>query len=77
MLSQYLGFSSNILALDEVFDGLDAPSCQRVVDMIAKRFEDVSSIFIITHHDAELSIPYDKQIIVRKNDNGVSEIIDD
>lgn len=77
MLSQYLGFSSNILALDEVFDGLDAPSCQRVVDMIAKRFEDVSSIFIITHHDAELSIPYDKQIIIRKNENGVSEIIDD
>lgn len=77
MLSQYLGFSSNILALDEVFDGLDAPSCQRVVDMIAKRFEDVSSIFIITHHDAELSIPYDKQIVVRKNENGVSEIIDD
>lgn len=75
MLSQFLNFTSNILCLDEIFDGLDNYGCQRVIDMISDKFADVSSIFIITHHDDELSIPYDEEITLIKNENGVSEIV--
>ena len=75
MLSQFLNFTSNILCLDEIFDGLDNFGCQRVIDMVSNRFNDVSSIFIITHHDNELAIPYDEQITLIKNENGVSGII--
>lgn len=73
MLSQFLGFTSNILVLDEVFDNLDGFGCQKVIDLITNRFNDVESIFIISHH-TELSIPYDKEIVVIKNEKGISSI---
>ena len=73
MLSQFLGFTSNILVLDEVFDNLDSYGCQKVIDLITNRFNDVESIFIISHH-TELSIPYDKEIVVIKNEKGISSI---
>lgn len=74
MLSQYLDFSSNILALDEIFDGLDYLSCQKVVNLISNKFTDVESVYVITHHK-DLDIPYDKEIVVMKNENGISEIV--
>lgn len=73
MLSQFLDFSSNILALDEIFDGLDYIGCQKVIDLISNKFNDVESVYIITHHK-DLEIPYDKEIVVIKNENGISEI---
>ena len=72
MLSSQLNFTSNILVLDEVFDGLDGIGCNRVIDMIAS-VSDVKNIFIVTHRK-DLSIPSDKELIVVKSSAGISEI---
>ena len=72
MLCNHLGFTSNILVLDEVFDGLDMFGCQKVLDVISA-MSDVKNIFIVTHRK-DLSIPTDKEIVVIKNSNGISEL---
>ena len=72
MLCSHLGFTSNILVLDEVFDGLDAIGCQKVIDVISA-ITDIKNIFIVTHRK-DLSIPTDKEIVVVKSCNGISEI---
>lgn len=72
MLSNQLNFTSNILVLDEVFDGLDAIGCTKVIDMIAS-VSDIRNIFIVTHRK-DLSIPSDKEMIVVKSPAGISEI---
>lgn len=74
MLSKFLNFTSNILALDEIFDQLDVQGSQRVLNLISDKLIDIESIFIITHHANELSIPYDNEIVVIKNEKGISEI---
>jgi len=74
MMCQYLNFTSNILFIDECFDGLDAIGCQKIIDLIAENIFDVESTFIITHHSSELAIPYDDELIVVKNPNGVSYV---
>lgn len=72
MLCNHLGFTSNILVLDEVFDGLDMIGCQRVLDVISS-LTDIKNIFIVTHRK-DLSIPTDKEIVVVKSSSGISEI---
>jgi DNA repair exonuclease SbcCD ATPase subunit len=72
MLSTHLGFTSNILVLDEVFDSLDSIGCTKVVDMIAS-VSDIRNIFIVTHRK-DLSIPSDKELVVVKSSAGISEI---
>lgn len=72
MLCNHLGFTSNVLVLDEVFDGLDMIGCQRVLDVISS-LTDIKNIFIVTHRK-DLSIPTDKEIVVVKSSSGISEI---
>lgn len=74
MMSQYLGFSSNVLFLDELFDALDAQGCDAILDLISQKINDVESIFIISHRSSDLGIPCDSEIIIEKNENGVSSI---
>ena len=73
MLSKQVGFSSNILFLDEITDNLDKDSCDKVIDFITNEFKDIESMFIISHH-LDLDIPYDSEITVCKDINGVSTI---
>lgn len=72
MMKQYLGFSSNILILDEIFDQLDILGCNNVLNMISNKLDDIESIFIISHRADELEIPYDCELIITKNEEGVS-----
>ncbi len=74
MLCQFMNFSSNLIMLDEVFDGLDSIACQNVINMLAKKLNDIESVFIITHHADTLEIPYDKQLFVIKDNKGISRI---
>ena len=74
MLNTFLDFSSNILVLDEIFDNLDSIGCDRVVNMIITEMADIESVFIITHH-SDIDIPVDKEIIIEKDQNGVSRIV--
>lgn len=73
MLCQHLNFDCNILCVDEVFDNLDYFGCQKVIDFISEKLSDISSIFIITHHN-DLQIPVDKEIVVVKDESGVSTL---
>lgn len=75
MLSEYMNFSSSILVLDEIFDNLDSTGCEKVINMISKRFNDINSIYIISHHAEELNIPVDNYLTVIKNSNGVSSVV--
>lgn len=74
MLCKYLNLSVNIIVADEVFDNVDAIGCQNILTLLSNCLKDVSSTYIITHHANDLAIPYDKEIIVTKNSNGISEI---
>lgn len=72
MLCAYTGFSTNIIALDEIFDNLDDVGSTRVIDLISNKLSDISGVFIISHHAKELNIPYDNELVIVKNNDGVS-----
>lgn len=74
MLCKYMNFRCNILALDEVFDGLDGLGCERIVNLI-NNITDIESVFIITHHTNDIELSYDYELTVVKNSTGISEII--
>lgn len=74
MLCNYLGFSCNMLVLDEVFDGLDSRGCEKIIDLMSECLSDVSSVFVVTHRQ-DLAIPSDGTIVVNKDRNGFSRII--
>lgn len=73
MLCKYSNFSSNIFVLDEIFDNLDEVGSEKVLSMLTNRLEDVSTIFIVTHHSS-ISIPVDRQLMVVKDSTGISRI---
>jgi DNA repair exonuclease SbcCD ATPase subunit len=74
LLTSYIGLNANILVLDEITDFLDKKSCQAVMSLLEKELQTVESVFIISHRSADLEIPVDGEIMVVKNENGISEI---
>ena len=66
--------SSNILILDEVFDGLDEYSFNTILNILNDEIYDVESTFIISHRYIQ-EIPFDNIINVVKNENQMSEIV--
>lgn len=74
MLCKYLNFSCNILVLDEITDNLDDVGCEKVLNLISTALKDINSIYIISHRASDLAIPYDREIIVEKNIDGISVI---
>lgn len=73
MLSMTTGFSCNVLILDEAFDNLDSEGSNSLVRLLTSEFNDVESVFVVTHH-YDISVPYDNCITVTKGADGVSEI---
>lgn len=73
MLCKYLNFSSNILVLDEIVDFLDATGCDKIMNLINTRLNDINSIYFISHH-ADLGFSYDSVLTVIKDKNGISSI---
>ena len=74
MLVNYLDFHSSILCLDEITDNLDEVGCTKVFDLISNELNDLDSVFIISHHSESLNIPVDTELLVTKNENGISTI---
>ena len=72
MLCKYLNFSSNILAIDELFDNLDSIGCERALNLVSK-LTDVESIFVVTHH-SDIPIPSDSILLVEKGEDGIRRI---
>lgn len=75
LLQTYLGYSSNILVLDEIFDNLDAFATSKIIDLINLKVKDVESLFVVSHHPAELNLPIDSELHIVKNTEGISEIL--
>lgn len=73
MLCTFLGFSCNILVVDELFDNLDDIGCQRVIDLISNKITDVDTVYIVTHH-RDISIPTDSELVVIKGRDKISRI---
>lgn len=73
LLSAHLGLRTNIIVLDEIFDNLDQAGCQKILDVLST-ITDIESIFIISHHTTELQLSYDTEIVVEKDNDGVSHI---
>lgn len=73
ILSQQLGIRSNLLICDEIYDNMDGVSCQKITNLIST-LTDISSIFIISHHAQDLEITYDNNLLVEKDENGISTI---
>ena len=71
MLKNTLGFMSNVLILDEVFENIDESGVRNIVELI-NSFSETSSIFVISHSHIEM--PYDKVITVIKNLDRTSSI---
>ena len=71
LLSNQLNIHSNILVVDECFDNLDVIGCQKILNLISN-LDDVSSVFIITHHKDSLEISYDMELVVEKNEDSIS-----
>lgn len=74
MLCKFLNFSCNILSIDEAFDNLDDVGCENVLNMISHRLNDISSVYIITHH-SDIELPVDDEISVVKDSKGFSRIV--
>lgn len=74
MMCQYLSFSSNILVLDEITDNLDSKGSEKIINLISNKLTDVESVFVITHHTELLRGIFESEIIVEKDENGVSRI---
>lgn len=75
MMTTYLNFNCNIIALDEIFDALDRLATDRILDLITNKLTDIESVFIISHHADSLQIPMDTEIKVIKDEYGISNII--
>lgn len=74
MLVNYMDFHSSILCLDEITDNLDEVGCTKMFELISNELTDLESIFIISHHEQELRLPIDSELLVTKNENGISTI---
>ena len=75
MLNAYLNSGSNILVLDEITDFLDKQSCKAVMKLIEKELTTIESVFVVSHHAAELELPIDSELKIVKNEDGISEVI--
>ena len=46
-----------------------------VMTLIEKELTTIESVFVVSHHAAELELPIDSEIKVVKNEDGISEIV--
>lgn len=74
MLTAYLNTSSNMLVLDEITDFLDKQSCNAIMKLIEKELATIESVFVVSHHAAELELPVDSELKINKTEDGISEI---
>ena len=76
MMCRQLGFSSNLLVLDEALDNLDKLGSMKIIEFIQNYMSSVDSIFVISHHADELNLDYDSMVVVRKDSSGVSALVE-
>jgi len=67
------GFSSNILSLDEVLDGLDDVGINTVLDMLYEKSREVESMFVVSHKELR-DVGFDYKWVVTKGTDELSRI---
>jgi len=70
---QHSNVSCNIRSYDEIFDGLDARSAERLSNLLINKFQDENRITFVVTHKTELDDSFPYKIVLRK-ENGVSRI---
>lgn len=74
LLQNYLGYNSNIIVLDEIFDALDSIATENIIKLISSALTSVESVFVISHHATELGLNYDVKLQIIKDQDGISTI---
>ena len=46
-----------------------------ILELITKELNTIESVFIVSHHASALELPIDSELIIKKNELGISEII--
>lgn len=70
LIIQTSGIEANLVVFDEIFDALDQVGCEALLNVIT----DLGlTVYSITHRK-ELNIPYDKRLVVVKEENGIAHI---
>lgn len=67
--------SVDLIVYDEMYDGLDAIGCERVIQLLQEKAKTCGTILVITHND-HLKQLFNKEIVLSK-ENGETKIIED
>jgi DNA repair exonuclease SbcCD ATPase subunit len=70
LIIQTSGIEANLVVFDEIFDALDQTGCESLLNVIT---ELGLTVYSITHRK-ELNIPYDKRLVVVKEENGIAHL---
>lgn len=73
MMSSITNFHCNLLVLDEIFDNLDKDGCDRLIKLLYTQFNEVDSLYVVTHR-VDLELQGDQELSIVKNEMGVSEL---
>lgn len=74
LVMSQVGFNSNLLVIDEVFDHLDSVGMTSVLDLVTSQRGMIDTIYLITHKsDADLS--YDYLMTVEKGMDNISRVV--
>lgn len=65
--------SCNIIILDEILGYCDSQAEENVINLLTSELDNLESIYMVSHK--EIQIGYDKQLIIRKDKNGLSNVI--
>lgn len=74
LMSAQLGIRSNLLVCDETLDNLDNQGCLKILSLISEMVTDAESVFIISNRIDSLNISYDSELMVVKEEDGISRI---
>ena len=70
-LAQMIGnISSNIIILDEILKYCDTTAEEKIIELVLNELNTIESIYIISHK--EILVGYDKELVVVKDEKGVS-----
>ena len=73
MIVRDLGYSFNILVLDEIFDNLDETGVENLIRFLVDNLSEIESVFVVSHHPA-LPVPFENKIVAVKGKNLVTEL---
>ena len=65
--------SCNIIILDEILGYCDIQAEENVINLLTSELDNLESIYMVSHK--EIQIGYDKQLVVKKDKQGLSNVL--